>query len=1045
MSRLHLGAVVCLVVSFSAVLPAAEPFQLKPSVAIEAEDFTVEKGWKVIEFGKGNYMVDIIGFNHTSGERVLGVDAKDTTAVANKDITVPVDGDYRLWVRYEYPPFTETRFHVAIAQGGKVIAEKAMGAKDNPRLAFGDTNFKPQYDPSWGSEGLVEELLEVKGLKAGAARITLKPLEQPQVPGVAANRNIDLVFLTSDVADTWRPYYAAGWGGGLYPILNAFREAMGPRWEVQFINKGTKPANAVISHVYNRSPWAARETANPDVAAGAASAWIPLINQDTCHFGMSQFDSSTKEPFDLVLRPAGGQPARTFNSPGNPVRVYLPPYANKPEKPVTPQEEIDVTLKLLAANPAPGKKPALPLAHGGWINVGSDDDYGRKYAELYAAIGMRSFACPLLGDFNVAVKNLKPFGVELNRSMAAMGYRNPPTDENIKAAKEKFTKDGLIQHLQYFDYGDEMAFGEWVGYMAADAIAKAPDPKPTQEVVVAQLWRAWLAKNRPGFKADDYWMADWGAVDAAKLKPNSTAQAAAAKPRLYVDSLIFYEDAAIEYTAAAAKKARAELGDYILCGANYGCHPFYYPDLARYVKWFRGNAAELGRHSEYFWQVGQPGPMCNGYIAEHFRSGMRFNPRAVLRQYTMPHSPGNVESSFMRTAFTHFAHGARMVDYFGIGMDEGFTENHIDHKDHDRYRLIRDVNYSIGLVEDILLESTVLPSKVAMLISDSTERWDNSGVATEFAGLNQFGAPFRKERLAYHQDRLGMWHALTFLGAAPDLIIEADLKPDFLKDYQVLYVVGDSLPAEAATVLEKWVADGGILMATAGAGRFETYHAANPAMEKVLGIAARKTEEKDTFFRPRMELPFLKQYGTVVGAGWEMPQLAFVEDVTPAEGAEILAKFKDGEKPAVFVRTLGKGRVFYVAALPGVAYMWTALQPPSVPDRSPGVHVVPVDFDKGADAIISMPLGAAKFEPVVKSDVKLVDTRLIQSSKAYILPIANYNREVGQDVTLSIRAEKKIKKATSSFRGELPVKEENGRYIITIPKLGYGDMLRLDV
>src|SRR5262249_42886566 len=150
-----------------------------------------------------------------------------------------------------------------------------------------------------------------------------------------------------------------------------------------------------------------------------------------------------------------------------------------------------------------------------------------------------------------------------------------------------------------------------------------------------------LKAKRPGFKPQDYWLPGWGAVDAAKLKPDSSAAAASANPKLYVDSLLFYEEASIGFAAEGMKAVKAEFGPDVLCGANYSCHPFYYPTTTMYVKWFRGGAADLGRQSEYFWQVAQPGPMINGYIAEHFRSGMRDNPKAVLRQYTMPHAPGN--------------------------------------------------------------------------------------------------------------------------------------------------------------------------------------------------------------------------------------------------------------------------------------------------------------------------------------------------------------------------------------------------------------------
>src|ERR1043166_3404331 len=150
-------------------LATAAPFVLAPAVAVEAEDFTIGNGWRVVRNGQGNYMVDIIGFQHISGERLLGTDS-NATASAFADITVPQASDYRLWVRYEYPPFSDTRFNVAVQQGGKEILSAPMGAKDNPRYAFGETA-RPQYDPAWGPEGLVEEVVTVRGLQAGPARL----------------------------------------------------------------------------------------------------------------------------------------------------------------------------------------------------------------------------------------------------------------------------------------------------------------------------------------------------------------------------------------------------------------------------------------------------------------------------------------------------------------------------------------------------------------------------------------------------------------------------------------------------------------------------------------------------------------------------------------------------------------------------------------------------------------------------------------------------------------------------------------------------------
>jgi hypothetical protein len=423
---------------------------------------------------------------------------------------------------------------------------------------------------------------------------------------------------------------------------------------------------------------------------------------------------------------------------------------------------------------------------------------------------------------------------------------------------------------------------------------------------------------------------------------------------------------------------------------------------------------------------------------------MRDNPRAVLRQYTMPHSPGNTDASFLRSAFTHLAHGAKMLDFFGVGMDETFTENHIDHRDHARYRAIRDVTHAVGLVEDLLPESRVVASPVALLVSDSTERWDFAAVAEDHAGRAEFGPNFRKIRLNSHVERLGLWTALTFLGASPDLLIEVDLNAKVLKDYKVLVVVGDCLPPETATVLEAWVRGGGVLLATANAGRYDAYREPSQAFQHLFGLDTRRTEERSAFFRPRPDLPFLKPLSTVKGTGWEMPQLATFERIAPAKGVEVLARFADDDGAAVISRPLGKGRIFYVAALPGVAYLWSALQPPQVPDRGPNVHAVPTAFDVGARALLAKVLESANVEPTVAAEPAFIDARLLQAPKGYVLPVANYQATVGQKVTLTVRIEGKIAKITSAYHGDLPFKQEKGRVMVTIPALGYGDVLRLD-
>jgi hypothetical protein len=1020
----------------------AQPaFKLAPAVAVEAEDFTVEKGWKVIQIGGGNYMVDMVGFNHISGERLLGIDEKDDTASAYLDITVPETGKYRLWARYEYPTFCEARFRVVVRQDGRDLLDHVMGKKDSPRYGFGELKPKAQHDPPWGSEGLFEEAATIPELKKGKARFYLKGVAQPQVPGRTARRHVDLLYLTRDTADAWMKHYARQ--TNLYPILDAFRDSRGPRWEVRFTNRAAKPADFHVTHTYNRIPWGASESASVrGIKPGAAGDWIGLRAQDTAHFGLTQFTSSAGD-FDVEIRPVGGAVVRKLTGAG-PHRLYLPPYPGKGDRPTTPIEAIDAILADLKAHAPPGKKPTQPLCYGGWVPVGQDNDYGRKYAQLYAALGFRSLHPALTGE--AVFKNLAAVGIPLSKTWAASEYRFPPTRKNIEKAKRDLTAKGLEGRLKWFDYGDEIGFSEWFAMLVHEDIekAKATGAALTAETVVARRWIAWLKANRPKARAGDYWLARWGPFDGARLRPDSSAAAAAGNPRLYVDSLRFYEETAIRHVAEQAKQVRAELGEDVLCGANYSCHPFYYPHSTMYIKWFRGGAADMGRHSEYVWQVCQAGPMVNGYVAEHFRAGMRDNPRAVLRQYTMPHAPGNTDANFLRTAFTHLAHGATMLDFFGIGLNETFTENHIDHRARSRYRALRDVTHAVGFVEDLLPAARAVPSPVALLVSESTERWDLAGIATDQAGHNPFGDQFRKTRLSYHLERLGLWTALTFLGSSPDLLIEEDVSAKGLKNYRVLILVGDCLPPELAPTVEAWVRDGGTVLATAGAGRFNAYRVPEKAFSALFGLASRKTEERAPFLRPRQELAFEKPLGRVIGKDWEMPQLATHERVEPVKGVEVLANFADHKGAALLERRLGKGRIYYAAALPGLAYLWSALQPPQVPDRGPGAHSIPTAFDKGAKALLRHVLETAAVEPTVAASPELIDARLLKAPGGYLLPLANYHDKVGQKVTLMVRGAGPVKQVRSAYHGPLKFEQKKGRLVVTIPKLGYGDVLRLE-
>ncbi len=982
-------------------------------VFVEAEHFEpVGDGWSVVMMGQGNYMVDIIGFQHISGERLLSAksDVKDARATAT--IQIPEDGDYRLWTRYETPTNCEQRFRVEIRQSDKVAVSVLMGERDAPKYWFGGKKPVGQYDASWGSEGLAAQVADAKGLRAGPAQITLISVAQPEP---AANRNVDFVYMTRDLQDTHRQKTRTS----LYPILEATLRDIPPRYFLRMTSPRAERVN--LSFTYNRLPWGVAEGV-VDLAANQPSEWIPLKEQDVCHFTTLNITGSQKS-LSLRVELAGGADGKPlfrtidWNDPlANRLLIGLPAYPGRydDEQVMTVEEQYIQIAEALRSRPTIGRAPTEPLNWGGHMQIWQHGRVPDAAANLYHAIGMRLFGGFMqppklpMPALEVARERFAAWNLKPGRTIALGQYRFFPTPENIAATKQAAADAGVADLVHRFDYGDEIAFNEWLSLL-----------KPEE---LTARWEQWQ-KARHG--------------EIRHAKPDSRAATATADPTLFVDSMIFYEDTAIERVAELAAEIPKQLGPEVYYGANVGCHPFYYPEIAKYVKWFRAGAANFGRHSEYFWQIGQPGPMINSYIADHFRCGMRDLPRSLHLQYTMPHSPGNSDASFRRTAFGHLAHGARGLDYFGIGINSTFTENYIDFRDIDRYAAIRDVNYAVGLVEDILPESRVVPSKVALILSDSTERWDFSGLAKDKASLNVFGAGYKKLRNCYHLDRVGIYYALVNESRPPDLLIEEDLVNGWLDKFEVAYWVGDCIEPKAFEPIAEWVRGGGHLVATAGAFRLDSYRRSLPAGAEFLGLTSATLDERETFFRPQLELPYLQPLDHV----GDMPVFGVIDRVNAAESAEVVSRFANGG-PAVIQRKLGKGRITYIAALPGVTYLYSAHLPPQPPPRGIWSHQLLVNFNADAGRLITDPVRDVATS--VEVDGGRLDARLLKSPNGYAIPLANYSPDTDAELTLTLRGLPPIKRVVSAVRGELLMEKTAGGGIVVRYAPGIGDMLRVE-
>ena len=1002
------------------------PANLAPAnLAIEAEDFQSQNpGWKVVFNGEGNYMVDAIGYSHISGERLLSAPANATNARAVANVTIPQSGTYKGWARFEQPVGTENRFTVVVRQNGRVVASSTLGEASATKYFFGLLPV-PEAGGPWGWDGLVEQDFSIGGLQSGPAQIELVAISQPQ-PN--ADRNVDLLFLTQDLKDNWR---TANPSNRRYPLLDAALAALPTRYYLRLTSP--KSQNFALNYRWNRIPWRASEGLYK-VEANVPGAWLPLRRQDVTHFStlnISAAGMGLDVRAELSSDAEGRQIIRTVDwrdEDSSTLSLSLPPYPGKyPRESVQTVEEHYQNLARYLQTHAPsgGREPSRALTFGNSLPVWEQGRVGNAAADVYRQLGMRAFVGfvqphrPTLGPIaQVARERFDAWKLKPSKTLAIGAFRNFPTPENIDKAKVEAEIAGVSDWIGRFDYGDEISFSEWL------------KPIPDQELKARFVdWQ----QKRNGKVV-------WDAPDSSHLT-------ARRDPNLFVDSMRFYEDTAIETVSTQASALPKVFGPDILYGANYLAHPYYYPRIAPYIKWFRptstGNvAANFGRHSQYGWQVHQPGPMVDGYIAEHFRAGMRDNPRALLQQYVMPHAPGNTDESFWRSSMSHLAHGARALDFFGIGVQSSDTENYIDFRSPSRHAAVRDVTRYIATIEDILPQSQVVPSKVALILSESTERWDLAPVTADRAGsavegVAGIGANNPRVRLSYHQERVGLYYALINANHAPDLLTEADVQNGRLKDYAVAYWVGDCAEGKTVSSMSFWVENGGHLVATAGAMRFDEYQKPVAIGHELLGIAQSDLNEATRFVRPLIELPRLRPLDDVNG----MPALAVLDSITPAPNAKIGATFKSG-KPAILNHVVGRGQTTYISTLPGLSYLWSAYQPAPVPTHGPGSHVVPQNFNKPAAKFITAPL--QNIAPTIDSHGARIDARLLSSTNGFAVPIANYARDSNAIIALTLRGISKVSRISSARRGAIPFKRERDGEVTLRYAPGIGDILRIE-
>ncbi len=1060
--------------------PAPEPTR----IVIEAEDlrgvdqthYGPGPTWQVGRWGHDLYQNMIFGGVWASRLRNAMTDASDTPAEATTEFEVPIAATYKVWAKYECPPFFNYAFAIRItpAAGGPPVFDHTYGLRESPKhfcftskLTTGDLywNWGLDHDAAEGYEATLEK---------GRYRLTLAKTKNPEPRGA---RSIDALLLTTDLSPLSAPKLPR------YPLLDELRRANHVYF--RFHNPATATGPITIkwnhwNHRYNDFYAAQyRELVkfhdasgklldggkNGDwptpIAPGESSPWYdlgPTMNTESSSpYVIQALPAGTKpghprkpadasEPFsvDLATAPATNAIVKTFSlAPAETALTLLvQPDLRRPDGIAHTRRLADVYREIttqLNATPRLGpfpKKLRLFAGTGSPDSGPADTDLATAYA-FREALGLNTF--PANTDPQLVPRILaltQPRGTLVERSLSFHHTQDP---ERIL----KWIRDGKVQNQFYY-----LSFGDEIGLPAIDIKNPAKvqafrDYLKTQNLTPAQLGLASWDDAKPLATLSSAVAIQIGVLPAEQK--DNPASLARLKP-LYWHSLQFRTAQGIASFADKTAALRSELGSDILTSANLGgMHPFYWMHQSSFIESFKHHAMTLAWTEDYTYCQPEASRLVVDFEAAYLRKGASYHHQPMM-YYCMPHWPGNTPEYLLQCAVMEWGQNVKDLDFFHASPDAFSTENYVTYRGGlPIWQTLRTISGMAGLLEDHLLPARTEPAKIALLLSEASDVWELNGKSQGSV------VPGSDETNLSQEERKALWYALRNAGHRVDMITESDCAEGLLKNYTALYVCGRNLERRAATAIQSWVTTGGTLFATAGAARKDEYDEPLTTLDSILGRGPATTATRFKGpLRARLELLFEKPLDQLkLTDGRTLKVLCSREEFAPVPTATILGKFANGQ-PAYISNTPGQGRAYYLGALPGQAYLQPAM--PFTPMGKGGTQTSPwmiegLDYDATATAVILEPLKHAKITPDTQASARGIAINRLSSPKSTLLTLVNLAQQKDGDrknLELRIANLPHARKAWSCFHPNLTLRRDGDTVLVTLPTLAAADVLVLE-
>lgn len=1020
----------------------------------EAEDFKVVKpGWSVVPY-RENYYASTFAITFLSRMACLGAPEqmeKGKEAVAEQTITIPRAGEFEVLVRYEQPYDFSAEFGVEVVQKGKTVYRETFGQLTDSKIwgCSGDENARrrPMQRFFWGATDNIvwQEKGQVK-LAAGQAVIRLVAAAQMDgaVPRVqAARRHIDLVCLTDDAAgrEAQRKFGGSrtylemdGWlvqDGDLYlRVKNVGDQPVAP--DLQPVPYGGLhspysvhlrdwPTIKILKGGYAQTEKPYTLT-GPRTLAVTAKNYAPRLDAELMKTvpddrKLQPGDQSGWVPMGHLLD-AMNDCIWSFNAPGPLELEFAVPDGKGGLKTV---KTLTVSGKMnfeMPGNLAPNPVLATLLAERFWLPEVATVDEALTW--LKDEVGKFPKKGPVAKRF--LIYNIMGWG----------GLNNPIARQLTQALGDNTMVDRKGQKRGILCHWRDMKPG---------AIEKAlAEGKFDDTYVVSYGDETHLPAARPEETDFREWLKARGVKDADKAVYTTERN----DPLFYYSRLCATENGAKPYIAGSA--AFAAKG--IRTGANYSPHSNYLVSEVDYIRPFKLKAMTMPWSEDYVWQVPEFSSQVVGYLTSAFRAGAKYHSYPI-HMYVMPHSPGNTPSDFRRSFYTCVAHGATMINYFSASpLAVAGTENYVATRDLGMWHAIYDCTHEAGVFENYVMDGTVRPAKVGLLLSS---------VDDILTGANN-------STLALHNnERKAIYYALRHAQVPVDFLSEDDVIDGLARDYKVIYVTQQWLHSKAVTALKTWAEAGGTVVALAGGGFLNEFNQPNPDTAALYGVKTQQLNRDPKFldyilvenkpFLPKQDLPRYQPFAT---ASWgegattvsNVGVIAWKQDLTVADG-KVIGSFNDG-RPAVIEKMHGKGKAVLFGFLPGQDYLRQAL--PLWPVDRGGVdssytHFLPTNLNVELRRALTEAFLPADYVYPVMCSAPLVESTCIDTvkpAKRLAVPLINYSGTAIPQLTVTLTGMGKVARIRSVEQAKVKQTIVDGNLTVTLP-LDVADMLLIDL